>query len=307
MATLYNNFFDMVILPMLNPSVVARALQKKKPDVAAGILGRMASVKAVKVIMNWSLGVRVIILNEMGEGAVRLLSSMPPEDKAQLLSLLKQNIVKRYCRDLNQDEVEVLMDYWGENDLKTIVHRLSPKVAASVVSMCEEPTQFAILNGLKPWVQQPLMESMDVAARARIVEQMEYSAAIDLFSRYEPIDQGAMIEFLSAKRQHEIFNVLGYKNIAAILAKWELEKVKEVLLNLDEERQRQVYMKLPEDVQYTLFPLLSERQQVLVLNICDPMDALKYLDTVTRDENDKLMRLITEEQATSIRMATLMR
>lgn len=306
MSALYNTFFDTIILPMLNPSVVARALQKKKPDVAAGIIARMQPAKAIKVIMNWSLGVRVIILNEMGESAAKLLTYMPPEDKAQLLSLLKQNIVKRYCRDLNQDEVEILMDYWNENDLRTVVHRLSPKVAASVVSMTDENTQFLILNGLKPWVQQPLMESMEIAARARVIEQMEFSTAIDLFSRYEPGDQAAMIEFLSAKRQHEIFNVLSHKNIAVILSKWELERVKEVLLNLEDDRQRQTYMKLPEEMQFALFPLLPERQQILVLNVCEPLDAIRYLATVTRDENDKLMRLINEEQATSIRMAALM-
>jgi Mg/Co/Ni transporter MgtE len=286
---------------------VAQSLAKKPPATAANILMRMNKDKCVKVLKEWSHGVRTIIMNEMGDRAVPLLGSIKYEDRSRLLISLNSNVVKKYSKEISSEDLEGMMDYWTQEDLKVVLMRLSPNVGAKLVSMLEEEDIVGVVHDLKPWVQASLMDKLDDSLRARVLEKMDFSAAIDLFTRWNLIHRRAVLEHLSIKRRQELLQVIGPKNVAEILEKLDPQRIKENLSLLDVERQRDAFYRFGKDIQHDLFPEMPDNLQVRILNGMDPLDAIKLLDLVPEEHSDMLIKALDDDQASAIRMATLMR
>lgn len=304
---MYQQFFDRFILPMFSAQTVAKTLAKKQPHVAANILRKMRSDKCVEVLQHWSIGVRTVMLNEMGDRIPKLLDAMPVEDRARLMITLNPRVVKLYSMDLDDNEVADMLEYWSENDLKTITMRVSPQTANKLVFMLEEDEQVLVLKDLKPWVQSSLMERLDAKQRARILEKMEFSASIDLFARWDARTQADVLDSISAKKRADYLNVLGPKNITEIITQWDFSKAKNVIIELDVEKQQNVFDLIPKDWQKDFFPQMSQNQQVMILNGLDTSLAIAMLDQVDQETSDDLMKRISEDQAASIRMANHMR
>ena len=139
-----------------------------------------------------------------------------------------------------------------------------------------------------------------------MVERLEFSQAIDLFARWDAKVQSEIMQIVSTNRQQEIYRVLTPKIISAIIEHYDIEKTREILLNLDEDRQRHTFYRFRLDMQESLFPDLPDTMQVLILNGIEPVHAIKLLNTVPKDVNESLMRKVDEDQAAGIRMAALM-
>jgi Mg/Co/Ni transporter MgtE len=304
--SLYNQFFDKFLLPMFKPPVLAKTLAKKRPDVAAIIMGRLSTDKGLKVLEHWSPGVCTIILEQMGDKSHKLIEGMAPPEKAHLLTSLSQNIIKNFSKNLTADDLESMVDYWSDEDLRNLTLRLSPETAAMLLPLMKEDSIVFVLKDMKPWIQKSLVENLPPERKAILVDKFEFSIAIELMTRWDENLQSDIMGMLSAERQKEIFQVLNAKTIASILQFWEIDKVAPVLMGLDFDQQRHTLFRLPKEMQIVFFPQFERDQRVMILNGVEAPDAIILCGTVSEEDSEELMRLIDDDQAAGIRMSQLM-
>jgi Mg/Co/Ni transporter MgtE len=304
---LYQVFFEKFILPLFNPAVIARSLAKKQPDVAAGILQQLRPEKCVQVLSFWSVGVKTIILNEMGEKVLKLFPYMSYEDRARMLITLSSSIIKKYSREITKNDLDKMIDYWSQNDLKVALLRFSKDVGQNLVEMLDDAERFEVIKDLKPWVQASLVEKLPVESRAYLINGFDIGDAIELFYRWDLNTQSQVLKSISENRQQEIYKILSPKNIAALMEYWDLDKIKEVMLNFDEERLRYTFISLSGDVRMEVFPELPEERQVDILNTIDTMEAVELVGLFSKEQAENLIRKLNEDQAQSIRMGSFLR